>query len=1009
VFEIFDHENGIGKSITTNRNISTSGRKPLITGTKASDVGYQPLRPTDKNDVKTDHAYKINFGVRDSNNDLSAYDPQGFKLDYYTKGFAIGGVENIPPWAKSFSVVRSDRADRVVCQGIGTYSMFEGDFTAWGSSATAGKDKNKFWFHSPDIYSGFVNQATLTDIEQNPQNYSIQLVSPLGFFSEVYGFDNRATLPDRDRIIDMISYARILHDEGQMNPNEDSFMGIGGAERYVAYNRYRNTTDTAGQGPFAGDNGNKQFGISNFTSRTSGRSTYYELETDQDVYIRPNVDPASAFSDNDFDDQKMKDFTEPFYIVNIIQSGKEVRDLNINSYLQTDNYQKVKSIIGVGNGNDDQTFELVDERWEDSIPSLLSTDFNSTGQSFVFLVDDNSIERIYMNVSHLTPAQVTVITDDITANGFYVALNGNEVVGIYSHTIDADNTVSLLFDYPAYNPLTTERVVVKYDDTRPIVFFGGDTVVGENTFATFDNEADRTGADTEGQFVMNIGFPYRRYDLETNYFIMEDQAVNEIQSGDNCRLGFIRQLCIMYAAESITATNFSFDDAFPLSYFPMTHYIMRPNKFDDSNFAGGDIPTIAGDNKVFEEYFTDYPQEYNLWKFGGFRFQPQVNTDYSVKGPFNFFSKPDVGFEEENKFCTGVAWSNSRSINQQDSPSLKTFLGANKFFIDDDNGEIVKAWDARTNGKGDNLYAVTEGGVCLLLTKKSILSNISSDDLTTTASDSFISNQYWISREIGSNDEMWRGMADTPIEVETESGKVEGLALFIPNEHSVYRLFNNTMVDILKGRYRTRVKDSLASILPGFDTKLIGHFDRNHNEYWLQMPDANDSVINKCFVYDQNTSHWVGRFTYDYDSYLFSKNGNYAFRDLKKFELDKGFLIQSLPIVAYLIQMCSNEINEEKEYISFEVNSGPRGEMKPTEIVFLDEQLNELSRLNEALFGTRYLKQYNGWFNQIPRKELSVSSKRERIQYRLLLFKIIHSFEEDFKVSSTTIQYKNLK
>ena len=1006
VFEIFDHENATGKNTwDSKRNISTKGQK---NGTNAIDVGYQPLRPTNKNDVKTDHSYRINRFVEDSAVSRD-YDPEGFELDYYTKGFAIGGVEDIPSWVKSFSVVRSDRADRVVCQGIGTYSMFEGDFTAWGSSATAGKDKNKFWFHSPDIYAGFVSQSVLTDIEQNPQNYSIQLVSPLGFFSEVYGFDNRVLLPDRDRIIDMISYARILHDEGQMNPGEDPFMGIGGAERYVAYNRYRNTTDTAGQGAFAGNDGNKEFGIAGFSPITSGRSTYYSLEVDQDVYIRTNVDPASAFSDNDFDEQKMKDFTEPFYIVNIIQSGKVVQDLNINSYLQTDNYQKIRSIIGTGDGNNNQSFELVDERWEDSIPSLLSTDFNSTGQSFVCLVDDNSIERIYMNVSHLTPAQITVITDDITNNGFYVALNGNEVVGIYSHTIDADNTVSLLFDYATYNPLTTERVVIKYDDTRPIVFFGGDTVVGENTFATFDNEADRTGSDTEGQFVMNIGFPYRRYELNSNYFIMEDQAVNEIQSSDKCRLGFIRQLCIMYAAESITATNFSFDDAFPLSYFPMTHYIMRPNKFDNSNFGGGDIPTIAGDNEVYEEYFTDYPQEYTLWKFGGFRFQPQVNTDYSVKGPFNFFSKPDIGFEEKNKFCTGVSWSNSRSINQQDSPALKTFIALNKFFIDDDSGAIVKAWNDVTGGKGDNLYAITETGICLLLTKKSILSNIQADDLSTTASSSFIGGQYWLSREIGSNDEMWRGMADESVKIKTESGKVETKALFIPNKHSVYRLSDNRIVDIIEDDYKVRTESSLKAILPGYATHIEGHFDKIHNEYWLQMPDANEGSIQKCFVYDQNENSFIGRFTYSFDSYLFTRENNYGFRGTSMFEIDKGFQINGAAITGYVMGFCSDDFMFEKEFIDININTGPRGTMKPTEVEFMDEDLNVLCRLNDSLFGPRYLKQYDGWWNQIPRKDISVSASRDRVQYRLILFKIIHTFEEDFRVTSSLVNYKILK
>lgn len=1004
VFEIFDHENAEGKFVEEKRNIATTGTK---NGTPSSDVGYQPLRPTSAGDVKIDHDYRINNYVRDSTGTQAAYNPECFKLDYYSKGFAIGAVNNLPDWVKSFSVVRTPRAGRVVCQGIGMYSLFEGDFTSFGSEATAGKNTNKFWFHSPDIESGLIPQSTIDDMQTNPQNYSFQLVSPLGFFSEVYNFNNTA-FGNRDRIIDMITYARVLHDEGGINPNEDALSPSSGGKDYVSYNRYRNTSDNPGEGVFLGDDGNKFFDVTGFTVKTSGRSTYYELETDISVYQHENVDPASAFADNDFDDQKMKDFTEPMYIVNIIQTGKVVPDLNINNYIGTGHYQKIKSIIGIGDGLPNQSYELVDERWEDCIPSLLSTDYNSAGESFLFLVNDDGIERIFLNVTHLTGLQVIAITDDITNNGFYLAGNGYEVVGIYTHTVNDDDTITIDFIYSDYVPDVAERIVVRYDSTRPIVFFGGDTVVGENIFAPLDNEADRSNSDKDGQFVLNIGFPYRRYDVNENMYIMEDQAVNEIQSSDQCRLGYIRQLCLMYAVESITATNFSFNQTTVLSYFPLVHYIMRPNKFDDSSF-GGDPADIANDNEIYPEYFDDYVDEYLYWKFGGFRFLPTVNSDYSVRGPFNYFSKPDVGFEEQNKFCTGVTWSLSRAINQQDSPGLKTFLSLNKFFLDDDNGGIVKAWDSRTDGKGDNLYAITISGICLLLTKKSILSNLSGDDLATTASDDFIADQYWISREIGSNDEMWRGMAESSIEIITEGGKVERSALFIPNHHSVYRLMDNVVMDILKDRYRNRVKSSLQAIQSGYATKLTGHFDKNHNEYWLQMPDAQNLNIDKCFVYSQDTSHWVGRLTYEFDSYLFKTGKNYGFKNLKMYELDKGFLINGNAITAYLIQFCSNEINEEKEFISFEVNTGPRGTMKPTEIIFLDEEQTELCRLNESLFGDLYLKQYNGWWNQIPRKEVSVSATRQRLQYRLLLFKIIHSFEEDFKVASTTIQYKNLK
>lgn len=998
VFEIFSHENAIGKSTEAKRNISTTGTK---NGTDAADVGYQPLRPVNKDDVKTDHDYRINNYVRDSANDPTAYDPLGFKLDYYSKGFAMGGVSSLPPWVKSFSIVRSPRAERVVCQGIGMYNLTEGDF---GESA-ATKEKDQFWFHSPDIESGIVSQSVIDDMNANPGNYSIQFVSPLGFFSEVYNFSNKTALPNRDRIIDMISYARILHDEGQINPNEDPAMGISsGGKNYVAYNRYRNTVDTAGAGAFSGDDGNKNFTLQSFVPLTSGRSTYYNLSVAEEIY---NIFNTGGFGDNDFDDTGMKTFTEPFYIVNIIQTGKIVPDFNINSYLSTGHYQKLKSIIGQGDGSDNQTFELVDERWEDCCPSLFSGDYNDDGESFIYLTDSNQNELAYLNVTHYSVGDITTIQTAITDNGFYETPGGKIIVGIYTHIIDGNGIVSVVFNYSDYNPQAGFLIVVKYDETRPTIFFGGDTVVGENIFAPIDNEADDSNSDTDGQFVMNIGFPYRRYDVNENYFIKEDNEGNEIQASDNCRLGYLRQLCVMYAVESVSATNFYFNSDFPLAYFPLTHYIMRPLEFDDSSFGDGIPEDIANDNEIYPEYFDDYPQEWTLWKFGGFRFLPQSNIDYSTIGPFNSFSKPDVGFTEENHFCTGITWSLSRAINQQDSPGLKTFLATNKFICDDDSGEIKKAWNDRTDVKGDNLYAITETGICLLLTKKAILSNLQADDLSTTGSSLFISGQYWISREIGSNDEMWRGMADSLIEIVSEDGNVERNALFIPNSHSVYRLMDNQVRDILKNRYRTRLKDSLEAVLPAYDTKVAGHFDKVHNEYWLQLPDANDLNKNKCFVFAQDTGYWVGRFTYRNDQYLFFGGKNYGFRNLKMYELDRGFVLNGTAITAYLIPFFSKMI--ETEFISIEINTGPRGTMKPTEIVFMDENETELARLNASLYGTRYLQQRDGWWNQVPRKNVLISPTRDRLQFRLHLFKIIHSFEEDFKVVSSTVQYKSLK
>jgi hypothetical protein len=1023
-FEIFDHETAVKKTdknsfknildrtllgFKSQGNVNQFSPDAGYGGTvNSSEIGYLPYRPTDANDDTSGHNYVVNPEVEETTTNHT-YSPQGFGCNYISKGFALGGVSNLPSWAKSFSVVRSDRAGRVICQGVGMYSMTPADFNLIGNAGLGGKNRNKFWFHSPDIESGVINQAIIDDINTNPQNYSVQFVSPLGFFSELYNFENNLLANDRDRVVDMMLYARVLHDEGQMNPGESGTMGIGsGASRFVAYNRYRNSNN-AGQGAFnVAEGGNKEFALDGFNVRSDGRSTYYELVTQEQVY---NVSNTGGVLERDFNDQGLKDWTEPIYIINIIQNGASVSDLNINSYRSTGHYQKVESIIGLGTGLPDQSFLLVDERWEDCIPSLDPAGFNAAGESFIYLRDDQNNERVFLNTTYYSVGQVTTVLTDIFTNGEYVTPGGVSVVGIYNHHQDSNGDIFVDFNYSGTIPLEDERVIVRYDSSRPIVFFGGDTVVSENVFSPIDKEADATDDPDSTNFPWGIGLPYRKFVLNPRHYIVEDTTGidNSIQTVNTASLGYLRQLMVMYCSESVISSNFAFNGARPLHYFPLTHYIMRPNRFSDNEFGSGDPAAIASDNNLFSQYFDDYPAEWELWKFGGFRFDTQFNIDYSAISPVLFFSKPKVGYEEQNHFCTGHKWSLPRATNQQDSPGLKTFPASNTFIADDDNGCVKKLWDCKTDLKGHNLYSICSKGIILLLTKKSILSNLNADDLTVMSSDSFIQDQYLISK-VGSNDEMWRGMSEASILIKTEDGDfIEREALFLPNSKSVYRLMDDQVKDIAKDNYIVRLSPSLKAILPGYQTRINGHYDSNHNEYWLQMPDADDESIQKCFVYAQDTGYFVGRFRYSFDKYVMHQNENYGFRDGEMHILDRGFIINGDPIVYRLIQNTSPQLTMEKEAISISVNTGPRGEMKPTEIIFMDEELNVLSVLNQAIFGPLYLKQYDGWWNQVPCKDISVSIDRDRIQYRLILYEINHTFEEDFKVVSSVLQYKVIK
>jgi hypothetical protein len=297
------------------------------------------------------------------------------------------------------------------------------------------------------------------------------------------------------------------------------------------------------------------------------------------------------------------------------------------------------------------------------------------------------------------------------------------------------------------------------------------------------------------------------------------------------------------------------------------------------------------------------------------------------------------------------------------------------------------------------------------LTKKAILSNITGDDLSATGQDVFISGEHWLSREIGSNDEMWRGMAEETVELISQSGRVETDALFIPNQHSVYRLMNSSIVDIAKDTYFTRINPVLQKIVPSLIDRVTGVFDKTHNEYWLSINYRDDQgeVKREVFVYSQDTNHFVGTFGYKFNQFLFSENKMYGMRNMQTYELNKGFEMNGENIECHLIQRTSPSQPIEKEFIDFEVLTGPRGTMKPTKVDFMDEKFNVLCSLEESIQGPLYLKQYDGWRQFIPRKIESVDPLRSRVQYRLLLYKIIHNLAEDFKIVDSVIQYKPLR
>jgi len=985
----------------TDAEIESHGAEVALIGVFSD---YHPFTPVRENDPDVEgHNYVVNSAVFTSGDDASdkVYRPNGFGPNYYAMGLMMPGIANIPRWMKSFSVVRTRPAGRVLCQGLGYYSMSPADFNGIGADSLGGKRKNKFWFHSPDIDNGMVSTETVEDIIANPQNYKLQFVSPLGFFSELYSAEDNLETEKRDRCLDMMTYVRMIRDNqiydsgtaNQINPAELSTMGYhdGDGKSYIGYERFRNSGSESGA--FGGD-GNKLFDIATTTRIVEGRGGYIEIETIDNIYATANIDGGV---ERDFEDSGLIKWTEPVYVINIIRVGATITDKNIQGYVSTGHYQKIESIIGKSNGNANQRFQLVDERWEDVIPSYSSSSYGASTDRFLYVRKESGETEKWVNVIYKTPAQLATIIATIQSAGSW-----NGCKGVFRGDFDDSSKrfAHVIFNVSGFIPEDGALILVRYDNTAPIRIFGGDTFVGEDIFAPIDREGNAQNKDLDKKFNWGIGLPYFRWRLNPRYYTVRkaDAGVNEIQNEIKFGLGMFRQLCVMYTVESKSAMHLTFNVTNPSESFPLINYVIRPNRWKHDN--------STTDNNVFQEYADDYGEtEKDTWKWGGFRFLMQTNSDYAVRLQDSFFSKPTFGFVEQTKFCTRVMWSLPRAINVQDSPGLKTFPANNKFDIDDDQGDIVKAYDATTE-KGENLYAFTERGICLLLTSKSILSDLNGGKVGYMAADLFVQAQYWLNKDVGMNAEWWRSAAEAFVPISDEAGSEARIeALFFSNSESSFLFMGNTCKDIGRINYYSRLKPDLDTVLPGFETQVTGIYDRKNQEYWLHIDNGDAGFV--THVFGKKNMSWYGTYDYRFDRFTSNKNGMFGQRDLKSYKLQQGFEINGEPIQFELMGGAAPLQPWDKEFVKIRVNS-PHGQ-KPTGVQFLKTVnggvLCELSASIPAQ-GALFMKDYVGFEGQIPRM---VAEPRDRFQNRVILFKILHNLATDFKVIDSAVSYTVIK
>lgn len=1037
--EVFDHYDAVEKTGQTDDRSSD----PYLYNYHDTEA-YEALSPTSQFDTRNKLNKAVNSRVA-ANSDVipiwEDYSPNGFGLNYYSQGFGFKGINSWPSWADGFSVVQTDPAQQVIAQGLGFYSLkpAEGVF---GDDTQ--KDVDAFWAYFPDLELLYPDIAD--DIINNPTAYSLQLVSPLGYFTEVYSSRNDG-LSQRRKSADMITYARILRDRDltPLNPTIANESGINDATfpllnyRYVAYGRYTNYVTLDSPAYPSNSNGNQQFPIVEFDEVTtnSTRQSYFKVRIDDSgigaIYNASGMNNIPNVSKNATEPGVME-WREPMYVLNI------VKNTDINPGLTTQykygaNFIKFKSLILESSGVS-QSAVLVSERWEDCIPQIdgqISPAYTNI-QRFVYVEDLNGISYRWMNVEFFSPGDLSTVLTGLAAGAPYndpVLTDGFDIYGVYTSTEtpgDSDGVCRVftlnfnsIAGYTQFSVVPLGyKVYVQYDNRIPVRVFGGDTYINESIWAPIDNNYNNLGepSGTDGgwlfpdnEFKMNSPFPLKTYEYVDTYPMWENtDAWNynfneqfEFCDSVGTHSSFIRQLVTVWTAETRINLSFAYnveqpDKAVSDQYYPLINYIPRPNKWNTSD--PGDRTQFESDNHLKPEYFDDYGYEWNLWDKGGFRFTMndlQTNIDYSKSQTTNTFTTiPAVGFEEQTDFCTRIIWSLKRPMNVQNTPSIKTFPSSNYFDISDDTGEIKFGWSALSNDKGNNLYAFTDSGVCLLLVDKRIIHEINANELATVGSDvGGILNQLWLDKTIGMSDETWRSWAEY------------SNAIFFANGISAYTFSDNQLNEIARTGFFELLNRKYNQLIgEGYDAKISGGFNVLTKEYIMNVCTKGDDPEFSTLIYGVQQAALQCQSSYNYDKYLYYKNNLFGMKGSGTYELGIGNQIDGVDMECYLTGVSDKDIIADKEFIRIRVNSNSKPEKIYFYKSFADYKSDAYDSVVDANAVPLSIKNYFGYECYIPR---SLTAPYERNQGRVVIFKIVNSKDEEFLVTSTAVQYKALK
>lgn len=1038
-FDVFDHDEAIGQQEMDRvvnimqegrRRIGPGGGYPETVYTDALNLeggtyqdsfngisylktdGLKPLRPVRPNDSdKFGLRYRVNKFVRNrTGGNLGAsvpYNPQVFDVNHHALGALVYGPTDVPAGYAGFEISRTAPAKRVLFQALGQWKLRPG-------SSPAAKEQFVMRVHIPDFDMGIIGQDVMSALSNNPSTIRAQMVCPLGMCSQVYGAATSQMSPlnpgtAKANIADMISYARVRWDNGQINPG----LAIGGyspgsplplgQDHFVGHGSWRNPVNLNDPWHIGGNNGNSLVGVSSFTMVDDN---IFEIVFSQAIYNTPGP------TNQDFNDPLVAAWQEPWYVINIVQDGA-IPDDTLGLY-SCNHYQAMRSCIGrYAGGTED--FVLIYERWED-VRAYLPNDLR-----YAWVIPpDGGAAQAYVcktNAPFVILNLPTILSDINGLQGYWLAPDGTQVYGI-CEALQNGNDWSVRIGVNGTFPIPGSRIEIRYNNDAPIRLLGGESVISAALGRLADHEVTAyaqpffsdpvsfPGQEGAVAFFTQLAFPgetpyhiggapvpFSEFMFNPRYMVpfglgypgfgSYHFSVDQLGHGE---LMNARQWVTLFDCESRAPAFLSGFENAAGGTFPNIHYMMRPYNFDPNVSAEG--------NGVHDGYFDSvYPGEPQAnWVRGGFKDAKRVATDYMLQRQALFFTRSEFDPDEKTDLCNAVVYTPKVSPLVRGTTGFRTFPATNIYFIEDNAGPIQRLYASTSLTRGHNLAVFTDHGICLLLIEKSVAYSADGQSFTMFKNDNFIGGEVWRSKLIGMPGDYWQTAGEGSSFPGNTRTEADMICWF--DGDTVRQFINDDPQDLGIGKYRVALRAEAADRRGIMD----GVFDRTRHEYWVKI---HDKVL--VYAFTPGLQGWNGKYTYDFDAYLCLKARMLGMRDGGTWELGIGDTINGEEINEWVQNVSGRLPDERQEWLHVFIQGDKN--VKPARVEFSDEDDVLQCWLDDPTFGPSYLKFQNGYQNHIPCRNTSIDPERKRLQGWWMFFRIF----KPRRVGLTKIQYKPIK